>query len=106
MPLFSLLFNVNGSTLGIRALCVWGMEEGYLVSAPWGSLLTTWPPLPRNAVAEFGHTLCEMIRTRKSKTRTSFHLGRGPSKTLGFQQDLFAKDDTFPCLFLDCLASR
>lgn len=112
MSLSSLVSTVNGSPVGIRALCVWGLGKGHLGSAPWGLRCPLDPLYLRVPMAALGHSLSEMVPTWKFNTGTSSCLGWGLSKILEFQRDLSAEVDTFPhptptlfLLFLDCLAS-
>ena len=112
MPRFSFLLSDYGFAVGIRALCIgeWGIEISYL---PPGFSATHSDPLILVARPEFGHGLCMVIHTRKSKVGTSSHLGWGPPKTLEFQKKSFLKKmllfptapSLFSCLFLDGLAS-
>lgn len=76
-------------------LCALGSGELRSRICPLGFSATHSDPLILVARAEFGHGLCVVIHTRKSKVGTSSHLGWGPPKMLEFQKELFKKDAIF-----------
>lgn len=53
---------------------------------PGGAGLPTWPP-------SLGPTLCETIRTQKSKPGASFHLGGQPSPLSGGNRNWNSKEN-------------